>query len=47
MAEGLWESGFTSMEKLQKADEEALLQVKGIGPATAKKIADHLREGGE
>ncbi len=42
-AGALWESGFTSLEKLAEADESALQAVKGIGPATAKRIVDHFR----
>ncbi len=45
-AEGLWEAGYTSLDKIRAADEEALLQVKGIGPATAKKVLEYLKEGG-
>ncbi len=43
-AQGLWEAGFTSVDKLKEGDEAALMEVKGIGPATAKKIRGHLAE---
>ncbi len=43
-AEALWEAGFHSMEGLQKASEEELAGVKGLGPASAKKIVAHLQE---
>ncbi len=41
-AEALWEAGYTSMEKLKGADESSLTEVKGIGPATAKKMVEYL-----
>lgn len=47
IAEGLWEAGFTSVEKLKEADEAILMDVKGIGPATAKKVLEFLKEVGE
>lgn len=46
-AQELWEAGFTSVGKLKEADEAALMEVKGVGPATAKKIAEHLTEAGK
>ncbi|MFQ5837772.1 MAG: 50S ribosomal protein L24e [Thermoplasmata archaeon] len=45
VAEALWEAGHTSLEKLRTADEEELLKVKGIGPATLKKVLEHFKEG--
>ncbi len=44
MAEALWEAGYTSMEKLKAVDEETLTDVRGIGPATAKKVLGYLKE---
>jgi large subunit ribosomal protein L24e len=44
MAEALWEAGFKSLDRLREAGEDELLEVKGIGPATAKKILDHFKE---
>ncbi|MFQ6012258.1 MAG: helix-hairpin-helix domain-containing protein [Thermoplasmata archaeon] len=43
-AEALWEAGFTSVGKLQAATEEELTRVKGLGPASARKILARLRE---
>lgn len=45
MAEALWNAGFTSVKALGSADEKALTEVRGIGPATAQKILDHLKGG--
>jgi large subunit ribosomal protein L24e len=44
VAEALWEAGFTSVERLKEAKEEELLEVKGVGPATARKILEHFKE---
>ncbi len=43
-AQALWEAGFTSKAKLQGATEEELTKIKGLGPASAKKILSHLQE---
>lgn len=43
-AEVLWEAGFTSLDALRQAEEADLTDVKGVGPATARKLLDHLRE---
>lgn len=45
VAEALWEAGYTSLDKLKAAKEEELLEVRGIGPATAQKILEHFQEG--
>ncbi len=39
----LWEAGFTSMAELEEATEEQLTEVKGLGPASAKKVLAHLQ----
>ncbi len=44
-AEALWDAGFTSLEALRAAEEGDLTEVKGIGPATARKLLSHLKEG--
>ncbi|MFQ5919174.1 MAG: 50S ribosomal protein L24e [Thermoplasmata archaeon] len=41
----LWEAGFTSVAKLEGASEEELTEIKGLGPASVKKILAHLKEG--
>ncbi len=43
-AQALWEAGFTSKAKLQGATKEELTKIKGLGPASAKKILSHLQE---
>jgi large subunit ribosomal protein L24e len=43
-AEALWEAGFHSMKELQEGSEEELAGVRGLGPASAKKILAHLKE---
>ncbi len=45
-AQALWEAGFTSKAKLRGASEKELTQIKGLGPASAKKILSHLKESG-
>ncbi len=39
----LWEAGFTSITKLEEATEEQLTDVKGLGPASVKKVLAHLQ----
>lgn len=43
-AGALWEAGFTSMAELEEATEEQLTDIKGLGPASVKKILAHLQE---
>ena len=43
-AQALWEAGFTSKAKLRGASEEELAKIKGLGPASVKKIQTHLKE---
>lgn len=37
-AERLWDAGFTTLDKLGQASEEALMKVEGIGPTIASRI---------
>jgi large subunit ribosomal protein L24e len=43
-AAALWEAGFTSLARLEGAGEQELTEIKGLGPASVKKILTHLKE---